>query len=130
MNKYRISNTASGVEFGIYEGANESEALDAMARDAGYKDHTDVEEQFGQKDGEIVVTQMDTWVAWLAGNKDGAVAFYVPAQSPEQFNVAQAGADALGVEVSEELNVQRKDEAYPKLRFAPSLIRAFKNAKR
>ena len=36
MNKYKIASSA-GVDMGIYEGENKSEALDAMTRDAGYR---------------------------------------------------------------------------------------------
>jgi hypothetical protein len=36
MTSYRIYNEESGVEMGVYEGATEAEALDAMAKDAGY----------------------------------------------------------------------------------------------
>jgi hypothetical protein len=60
MNRYQIENTASGVVFGIYEGETEREALDALARDAGYKDHAEVEVQFDSyAKGEIVVTEID-----------------------------------------------------------------------
>jgi hypothetical protein len=51
----------------------------------------------------------ETWIAWIDGHKDEAVEFEVPFESPDSFDVAQAGADALGVDVCEELNVQRKD---------------------
>lgn len=50
-------------------------------------------------------TATETWIAWLDGNRDEAVEFQVPLAHP--FDVAQAGADALGVDVCEELNVQR-----------------------
>ena len=111
MSKYQIENTTSGVVFGIYEGETERDALDAMARDAGYKNHAEVEEQFNTyANGEIVVTEMETWVAWMDGHKDDAVEFDVPYESPRQFDVAQAGADALGVDVCEELNVERKHD--------------------
>lgn len=39
MNRYQIENTKSGMVLGVYEGETEAEALDAMARDAGYRDH-------------------------------------------------------------------------------------------
>ncbi len=34
--RYQITQTASGADLGIYEGATEADALDALARDAGY----------------------------------------------------------------------------------------------
>ena len=39
MNRYRIENTTSGTILGTYEAKSEYEALDEMARDAGYVDY-------------------------------------------------------------------------------------------
>ena len=39
MKRYRIKNTLSGVIFGIYQASDKREALDAYARDAGYRDY-------------------------------------------------------------------------------------------
>lgn len=39
MNHYRIENSANGHCFGVYAGDDERAALDACARDAGYRDH-------------------------------------------------------------------------------------------
>lgn len=44
MNSYRIESEA-GVDMGIYQGETEQEALDAMARDAGYKSVADADSQ-------------------------------------------------------------------------------------
>lgn len=38
LNQYRITNPATFHDFGVYHGASGDEALDAMARDAGYDD--------------------------------------------------------------------------------------------
>lgn len=38
MSKYRIFNTTSGHCLGVYEGEDEKDVLDAMARDAGCRD--------------------------------------------------------------------------------------------
>lgn len=38
---YRIENTTSGHVLGDYEAKDEASALDAMARDTGYRDHAD-----------------------------------------------------------------------------------------
>lgn len=58
MNKYLITNTISGVELGAYEGAAAAEALDAMARDAGYSDYAECCEVAPASNGEIAVTQV------------------------------------------------------------------------
>lgn len=44
MTKYRITSEA-GVNLGTYEGETEQDALDAMARDAGYKSQEDAIDQ-------------------------------------------------------------------------------------
>lgn len=41
MARYQIENTISGVVLGVYEGASKADALDAMARDCGYRDYAD-----------------------------------------------------------------------------------------
>jgi hypothetical protein len=60
-------------------------------------------------DGETSIAapaiETETWIAWLDGKRDEAVTFEVPLGGT--FDVAEAGAAALGVDVSENLNVQR-----------------------
>jgi hypothetical protein len=51
--------------------------------------------------------QNETWMAWIDGREDEAVVFLVPLDGT--YDVAEAGAVALGVDVSEQLNVARKD---------------------
>jgi hypothetical protein len=51
-------------------------------------------------------TPNETWQAWLDGGKPNAVSFNVPADAIT-FDVAQAGADALGIDVCDALNVER-----------------------
>lgn len=41
MNSYHITNRTSGADLGIYDGDTLEAALDAMARDAGYRDRAD-----------------------------------------------------------------------------------------
>jgi len=41
MTRYLIENPISGTVFGVYEGNTAADALDAMARDAGYADHAE-----------------------------------------------------------------------------------------
>ena len=51
-------------------------------------------------------SMMETWIAWIDGHKDEAVEFEVPEAGT--FDVAEAGANALGIDVCEELNVEKK----------------------
>lgn len=55
---FNISNKCSGVDMGNYEAADKAGALDAMARDAGYKDYNDSCEQFGDHTADLVVTEV------------------------------------------------------------------------
>jgi hypothetical protein len=47
MSYFQIISSA-GVDMGIYEGASPNDALDAMARDAGYRDAADAAEVTGE----------------------------------------------------------------------------------
>lgn len=47
----------------------------------------------------------ERWFAWLDGRVHAHVSFYVPVGST--VDIAQAGADALGVDLSESVNVER-----------------------
>ena len=58
MTKYLITNAKSGAELGVYEGATEAEALDAMARDAGYADYAACCEVAPAAEGEIVMIEV------------------------------------------------------------------------
>ena len=52
--KYIIENTLSGVVLGDYEGQTPADALDAMARDAGYSDYAQACEVAPAEPGEII----------------------------------------------------------------------------
>lgn len=58
MATYNICNKCSGVDLGDYEGETRAQALDAMARDAGYEDYEDFCEQFGDHSADLVVTEI------------------------------------------------------------------------
>jgi len=53
--------------------------------------------------GDLAIEELEVWEAWIDGSRDDAVRFSV---SPGE-DVVQAGASALNVAVSEELNVAR-----------------------
>ena len=52
MNAYQIISSA-GVDMGTFEGETEAEALDAMARDAGYRDSAEAAEVAGPFEGTV-----------------------------------------------------------------------------
>jgi hypothetical protein len=58
MKSYQIHNRNSGLTLGVYEANSEADALDAMARDAGYADYADLCEVAPASEGEIVVREV------------------------------------------------------------------------
>lgn len=55
MAHYQIENHVSGLVLGVYEGRDEHDALDALARDAGYDDYEDCCRATGS-DSDLTVT--------------------------------------------------------------------------
>ncbi len=49
--------------------------------------------------------ETETWEAWIDGKRDEAVQFEAPVGGT--FDIAEAAAAALGIDVCEELNVAR-----------------------
>ena len=56
MPRYQIENTISACILGEYDAEDELQALEAMARDAGYKTYAEACEVAPTREGEIVVT--------------------------------------------------------------------------
>ena len=54
---YTISNRASGHCLGVYEGTSRDDALDTLARDAGYADYFDACDA-GFDGGDLIVTEI------------------------------------------------------------------------
>lgn len=53
IRKFEIENIASGLVFGVFEGRTEAEALDAFAKDAGYRDYAHCQSVVTAKHDEI-----------------------------------------------------------------------------
>lgn len=56
---YEIESKASGLVLGRYDGETEQDALDAMARDAGYADHEDACSQSQDDGNHLIVTEVE-----------------------------------------------------------------------
>ena len=56
--RYSITNPVSGAELGSYEGRTEHEALEAMARDAGYSSAAEAADVAGTEAGELIVKEV------------------------------------------------------------------------
>ena len=102
MAQFQVS--ANGTDFGIYEAYTEQAARDACAVDAGYDSESDMTSRLDAK-SELQAVEVQAWEAWIDGHRDEAVEFHAPVAGT--FDIAAAGALALGVDVCEELNVQR-----------------------
>lgn len=59
MTQYRITNTISGQDIGTYEASDEQGALNAMAREGGYRDHAHCCEIAAVRTGELQVAETE-----------------------------------------------------------------------
>lgn len=98
MTKFQVQ--ANGTVFGVYEADDQQQARDLCAQDAGYDSEADMVEQLGRP-SELVAIAGEEWEAWEDGGEE--VAFFLA----DGDNPVEEGARALGVDVSEALNVKR-----------------------
>lgn len=59
MKKFQISNLTSGADLGTYEATTREDALDAMARDAGYESFVASCEVTGEDGSDLVAREVE-----------------------------------------------------------------------
>ena len=106
MKKFLVS-WIEGGHLGIYEAQDADGAILAAVKNAGYASLDRAASFIRDDNGALTLeaVEAEKWEAWLDGQRSCSVNFYAPVGGT--FDIAQAGAEALGVEVCEELNTQR-----------------------
>ena len=103
-NTYRIISKTGGNSFGEYVADSPEDAFAAMIAEGGDAEDTDGNSAVGTM-ADWIIEEVEEWEAWMDGDRDGAARFFAPVAGP--FDIAEAGAKALGVDVCAELNVAR-----------------------
>lgn len=96
MSLYRLISSA-GLDMGVFEGETEAEALDAMARDAGYRDQAEASEVAGPWDGRVI--PVPTLGARFRRGRDRTGQLQIRLTADERDQLALA-ADRAGTTVS------------------------------
>ncbi len=106
MAKFLVS-WVGGDDIGVYEAEDADAAILASVNDAGYASLEMAADFIYDDAGEITLqaTEVEEWEAWEDEKRDEAKRFMVPAGGV--VDIAEAAAQALGVDVSESLNVER-----------------------
>lgn len=98
---YQIT-SASGEDYGVWEGADAQEAFARMVSDGGDGVDTDGDSTAGDF-SRWNFLEVDEWWAWIEGDRDSAVPFWLPIG--ETAGAEQAGAEALGADVGDPVRV-------------------------
>jgi hypothetical protein len=102
MRNFEVSNSKSAHVFGVYQAGTAEAAIEAACLEAGYNSRANAEEAMG-RESQLVAVEVEAWEAWEDGGE--RVKFF--AAMGGTLDIAQAGAAALGVDVTEALNVER-----------------------
>ena len=110
--KYQLADLHNGPFGDVYENLADAEKAleEAIAEGQAFNDEyaqecADAGCEVPRAADFFSIVEGEAWDAWEDGARDDAVRFIVPAGGG--VDIAEAGAAALGVDVSEQLNVAR-----------------------
>lgn len=110
MNRmFRISNKVSGAELGIYVAETADEALEAMAREAGYESYQDVCQVTGTDETQLIISEvdgsdidpLDSAMELLIEQHELSEMGGIPDESPDE-HCPECGGDDLEIVESQE----------------------------
>ena len=103
MKHYKIENTISGADLGIYYSETQDEALDKMAREAGYTDYAEAESIVPSEEGEILVSPVTAYDVYEAAFDDAQSEYaedtldYIEQYADSAMNVTLSSAEAEAI---------------------------------